>query len=104
MKMDKLEGMYLPNLSTQAGCDTRSVFKGSFTGLNSEFLFLSSCFAKVKEPNLPYNLFIAEGKIVGFIPFLWIFSAMQNANSFIQDLNSGHCVHHAQLLKWQKVK
>ena len=31
--------MYLPNPSTQAGYDTRSIFKRSLTGLNSEFSF-----------------------------------------------------------------
>ena len=30
---------YLPNPSTRAGYDTRSIFKRSLTGLNSEFSF-----------------------------------------------------------------
>ena len=30
---------YLPNPSTQAGYDTRSIFKKSLTDLNSEFSF-----------------------------------------------------------------
>ena len=30
---------YLPNPSAQAGYDTRSIFKQSLTGLNSEFSF-----------------------------------------------------------------
>ena len=30
---------YLPNPSAQAGYDTRSIFKWSLTGLNSEFSF-----------------------------------------------------------------
>ena len=30
---------YLPNLSARAGYDTRSIFKRSLTGLNSEFSF-----------------------------------------------------------------
>ena len=30
---------YLPNPSAQAGYDTRSIFKRSLTGLNSEFSF-----------------------------------------------------------------
>ena len=30
---------YLPNPSTQAGYDTRSIFKRSLTGLNLEFSF-----------------------------------------------------------------
>ena len=31
--------MYLSNPSTQAGCDTMSIFKKSLTGLNLEFSF-----------------------------------------------------------------
>ena len=30
---------YLPNPSTRAGYDTRSIFKRTLTGLNSEFSF-----------------------------------------------------------------
>ena len=30
---------YLPNPSTQAGYDTRSIFKQSLTGLSSEYSF-----------------------------------------------------------------
>ena len=33
------EGYYLPNPSARAGYDTRSIFKRSLTGLNSEFSF-----------------------------------------------------------------
>ena len=31
--------IYIPNPSTRAGYDTRSIFKWSLTGLNSEFSF-----------------------------------------------------------------
>ena len=58
------------NPSVWAGCDTRSIFKRSLTGLNSEFSFSStSCLTKAEEPSLPYCLPIAGGRIIGFIPF-----------------------------------
>ena len=61
---------YLPNPSARAGYDTRSIFKRSLTGLNSEFSFSStSCLTKAEEPSLPYYLPIAGGRIIGFIPF-----------------------------------
>ena len=45
-------------------------FKQSITGLNSDFsLFYTGCHTKVKEPSLFYHLPIAEGWIVGFMPF-----------------------------------
>ena len=59
------------NLSARAGYDTRSIFKRSLTGLNSEFSFsYTSCFTKAKEPSLSYYLPITGGRIIGFIPFL----------------------------------
>ena len=46
---------YLPNPSARAGYDTRSIFKWSLTGLNSEFSFSStSCLPKAEELSLPY--------------------------------------------------
>ena len=58
------------NPSARAGYDTRSIFKRSLTGLNSEFSFSStSCLTKAEEPSLPYYLPIAGGRIIGFIPF-----------------------------------
>ena len=49
---------------------TRSIFKQSLTGLNSEFSFsYTSCLTKAEEPSLPYYLPIAGGRIIGFIPF-----------------------------------
>ena len=57
--------------------DTRSIFKRSLTGLNSEFSFsLTSFPTKAEEPSLPYNLPIAGGRIIGFIPFSKGISAM----------------------------
>ena len=60
---------YLPNLSARAGYDTRSFFKQSLTGLNSEFSFYTSCLTKAEEPSLLSYLPIAGGRIIGFIPF-----------------------------------
>ena len=57
------------NLSARTGYDTRSVFKRSLTGLNSEFSFsYTSCLTKAEEPSLSY-LPIAGGRIIRFIPF-----------------------------------
>ena len=50
------------NPSARAGYDTRSIFKRSLTGLNSEFSFsYSSCLTKAEEPSLSYYLPIAGG-------------------------------------------
>ena len=58
------------HLPTQAGYDTRSIFKWSLTGLNSEFSFSqTSCLTKAEEPSLPYYLPRAGERIIGFIPF-----------------------------------
>ena len=49
------ERSYLPNPSARVGYDTRSIFKRSLTGLNSEFSFSqTSCLTKAEEPSLPY--------------------------------------------------
>ena len=45
----------------------------------------------VKEPSLPDYLHIAGSRIAGCIPFPNGLSATWNVNSFIQNLNSGHC-------------
>ena len=58
------------NPSARAGYDTRSIFKRSLTGLNSEFSFSkTSCLTKAEEPSLSYYLPIAGGRIIRFIPF-----------------------------------
>ena len=60
---------YLPNPSAREGYDTRSIFKRSLTGLNSEISFsYTSCLTKPEELSLPYYLPIAGGRIIGFIP------------------------------------
>ena len=52
-------------------CNTRSIFKQSLIGMNSDFFFsLTSCYTKVKETSLPYFVLIAERRIVEFISFL----------------------------------
>ena len=49
------------NPSAQAGYDTRSIFKQSLTGLNSEFSFsLTSCLTKAEEPSLSYYFLKGE--------------------------------------------
>ena len=68
--MTSIIAIIFTNPSTRAGYDTRSIFKHSLTGLNSEFSFSqTSCHTKAKEPSLPYYLPIAGGRIIGFIPF-----------------------------------
>ena len=58
------------NPSSRSGYDTRSIFKRSLTGLNSEFSFsYTSCLSKAVEISLPYYLPIAGRRIIGFIPF-----------------------------------
>ena len=58
------------NPSAWAGYDTRSIFKRSLTGLNSEFSFSkTSCLTKAEEHSLSYYLPIAGRRIIGFIPF-----------------------------------
>ena len=58
------------NPFSQAGYDTRSIFKRSSTGLNSKFSFsLTTNLNMAEEPSLPYYLSIAGGRIIVFIPF-----------------------------------
>ena len=64
------------NPSARAGYDTRSVFKRSLTGFNSEFSFKIICLTKAEEPSLSYYLPIAEGRIIGFNTFPKGISAM----------------------------
>ena len=74
------------NPSAQAGYDTRSIFKRSLTGLNSELSFSeNSCLTKAEEPSLSYYLPIAGGRIIGFIPFprVLMLCEMQSASSRI---------------------
>ena len=70
LQLDTVHSILFTNPSTRAGYDTRSIFKRSLTGLNSEFSFsLTSCLTKDEERCLSYYLPIAGGRIIGFIPF-----------------------------------
>ena len=74
------------NPSARAGYDTRSVFKRSLTGLNSDFSFsYTCCLYRAEEPSLPYYLPIAGGRIIGFIPFprVLVLCEMQSVSSRI---------------------
>ena len=74
------------NPSARAGYDTRSIFKQSLTGLNSEYSFSkTSCLTKAEERNLSYYLSIAGGRIIGFIPFprVLVLCEMQSVSSRI---------------------
>ena len=78
--------IYLPNPSARAGYDTRSIFKWSLTGLNSEFSFsLTSFLTKAEEPSLSCYLPIAGGRIIEFIPFprVLVLCEMQSVSSRI---------------------
>ena len=81
--------IYLSNPSARAGYDTRSIFKRSLTGLNSEFSFSkTNCLIKAEEPSLPYYLPLAGGRIIGFIAFqrVLVLCEMQSVSSRIWTL------------------
>ena len=74
------------NPSARAGYDTRSIFKRSLTGLNSEFSFSeTSRLTKAEEPSLSYYLPIDGGRLFGFIPFprVLVLCEMQSVSSRI---------------------
>ena len=74
------------NPSARAGYDTRSIFKRSLTGLNSEFSFsYTSSLTKAEEPSPPYYSSISGGRIIGFIPFpkVLVLCEMQSVRSRI---------------------
>ena len=74
------------NPSARAGYGTRSFFKRSLTGLNSEFsVSKTSCLTKAGEPSLSYYLHIDGGRIIGFIPFprVLVLCEMQSVSSRI---------------------
>ena len=74
------------NPSARAGYDTRSIFKQSLTGLNSEFSFSQTIsLTKAEEPSLSYYLPIAGGRIIGYIPFprVLVLCEMQSVSSRI---------------------
>ena len=60
------------NPSARAGYDSRSIFKRSLSGLNSEFSFsLTSCLTKAEELSLPYYLPIAGNFLNHLVTELW---------------------------------
>ena len=70
--------------STRERCDTRSVFKWSLTGLNSDFSFSKTgCLTKAKETSLLCYLLVAGGRIIWFILFLraLVLCEMQSVSS-----------------------
>ena len=80
------------NPSTQAGCDTRLIFKQSLTSWNSKFSFsYTGCHTKVKGLSRPYYLFPNE----------LVLYQMTFMKSWVKDLNLGQQLplHHEHLLK-----
>ena len=77
---------YLPTPPLEQDMTQGQFFKRSLASLNSEFSFsLTSCLIKAEEPNLPYNLPIDGGRIIGFIPFprVLVLCEMQSVSSRI---------------------
>ena len=64
---------------------TRSIFKQSEAGWNSEISFKTGCLTKTKEPNRPYCLCIAGRKTDGLMlfPVVLVLSEIQTALSRI---------------------
>ena len=94
MQTNNLHIIIFTNPSAQAGYDKTSIFKPSLTGLNSEFSFSKTyCLTKAEEHSLPYYLPIAGGRIFLIHTFPKGISAMWNAISLDQDLNSCHRVY-----------
>ena len=84
--------MYLPNPTTWARCDAKSIYKQILTGLNLEFSSSKiSCHTKMKKHSQPNYLPIAGERIDWFIFFSKVLAL--NTNSLIQDLNSGRHAH-----------
>ena len=68
------------NPSARAGYDTRSIFRWSLSGLNSEFPS-----PRLVASPMPYYLPVAEGRIIGFIPYpgVLVLCEMQSVSSRI---------------------
>ena len=71
------------NPSARAEYDTRSIFKQSLTGLNSEFSF-----TKAEEPSLPYYLLIGGWRIIGFIPFARVLVLCEMLSVLSQEMDT----------------
>ena len=60
----------VPNSSTRAGCDARSIFQMKFYRLEFRVFFLLDWWLyQGQRVSLPYYLSISGGKILGFILF-----------------------------------
>ena len=82
----RLSLIIFTNPSARAGYDSKSIFKRSLTGLNSQFSFSeTTCLTKVEEASLPYYLPTAAGRIIGFTPFprVLVLCKMQSVSSRI---------------------
>ena len=89
-----LEYKYLPNPSTQAGNDPRSIFIRSLRGLNAEFSFaLIGFLTEAKKPSLLYYLLLAGRRIIEFIPFPRVLVLCEMQRPLSRMLNSGRCIH-----------
>ena len=89
-----LSNPYLPNPPLGQDMTQGQFFKRSLTGLNSEFSFsYTSCLTKAEEPSLPFyfNHIWRENNWIHTFPKG--ISAMWNAISLVQDLNSCRRVH-----------
>ena len=74
--------MNLPTPTHGAGCEKRSIFKGSLTDFNSELSFsVIGCLTKAKEHSLLYWLPITGGRIT--LPRILVLWEMQLASSRI---------------------
>ena len=83
---------YLPNPSARAGYDTRSIFKRSLTGLNSEFSFSETCCLAEAEETVCPTIY-SWREINWTYTFPNYISAMWYAISLVQDLNLCRRVH-----------
>ena len=95
------------NPSAQAGYDTKSIFKQSLTGLNSEFSFsYIGCHTKAEEHSLTYYLPIAEGRIIGFIPFprVLVLCEMQSVSKYIYIKWWCNCYRRRKWTRWHEFK
>ena len=81
------------NPSVRVGCGIRSIFLLCLTDLNIRFLSLRLvAITRIKSPICPNILSKSVRKLVGFVTFRKGISTMWNANSLVQDLNSGNRV------------
>ena len=83
MTTDHLCSVYLPNLPSIAGSDTKTIFKRNKAILNSQIYFSStSCSTNAKEPSIPNYLTIAQ--IDFSLPRALVWSVTQTASSSIR--------------------